>query len=85
MVLHLYREALEKVPFFKGKHPQFITSLVTYLKLEYYSPGECMAGRLTGKKHVFQLECMCGCCGVGVPSQGKWITGAAVCKRPYLL
>ena len=40
VVMHLYREALEKVPLFKGKPPQFITSLVTYLKIEYYSPGE---------------------------------------------
>lgn len=38
MVLHLYQEALEKVPFFRGQHPQFITSVVTFLKLEYYSP-----------------------------------------------
>ncbi len=37
--MHLYREALEKVPLFMGKPPQFITSLVTFLKLEYYSPG----------------------------------------------
>ena len=40
VAMHLYREALEKVPLFKGRPPQFITSLVTYLKLEYYSPGE---------------------------------------------
>ena len=40
VVMYLYREALEKVPLFKGKPPQFITSLVTFLKLEYYSPGE---------------------------------------------
>ncbi|GAX74589.1 hypothetical protein CEUSTIGMA_g2037.t1 [Chlamydomonas eustigma] len=40
VVLHLYREALEKVPIFKGKPPQFITSLVTYLRIEYYAPGE---------------------------------------------
>ena len=42
VVMHLYREALEKVPLFNGKPPQFITSLVTYLKLEYYSPGESL-------------------------------------------
>ncbi|GAX74590.1 hypothetical protein CEUSTIGMA_g2038.t1 [Chlamydomonas eustigma] len=40
VVMHLYREALERVPLFQGKPPQFITSLVTYLKLEYYSPGD---------------------------------------------
>ncbi|KAG1678597.1 hypothetical protein FOA52_012604 [Chlamydomonas sp. UWO 241] len=40
VVLHLYRQALEKVPFFRGKPPQFITSLVTRLKLEYFSPGD---------------------------------------------
>jgi hypothetical protein len=38
VVLHLYQEALEKVPFFRGQHPQFITSVVTFLKLEYYAP-----------------------------------------------
>jgi hypothetical protein len=37
-VMHLYREAVEKVPFFKKKHPQFIASIVTCLKLEYYAP-----------------------------------------------
>ncbi|WIA23100.1 hypothetical protein OEZ86_010005 [Tetradesmus obliquus] len=40
VVLHLYAEALEKVPFFRGQHPQFITSVVTFLKLEYYAPGD---------------------------------------------
>ena len=40
VVMYLYREALDRVPLFKGKPPQFITSLVTFLKLEYYSPGE---------------------------------------------
>jgi hypothetical protein len=38
VVLHLYQEALENVPFFRGQHPQFITSVVTFLKLEYYTP-----------------------------------------------
>lgn len=38
--MHLYRATLEKVPLFKDKPPQFITSLVTCLKLEYYSPGD---------------------------------------------
>jgi len=40
VVLHLYKEALEKVPFFRGQHPQFITSVVTFLQLEYYAPGD---------------------------------------------
>jgi hypothetical protein len=38
VVLHLYQEAVEKVPFFSGRNPHFITSVVTYLRLEYYSP-----------------------------------------------
>jgi hypothetical protein len=38
VVLHLYQEAVEKVPFFRYKPTQFITSVVTYLKLEYYAP-----------------------------------------------
>ena len=38
VVLHLYQEAVEKVPFFANKPTQFITSVVTYLKLEYYAP-----------------------------------------------
>lgn len=40
VVLHLYQEALEKVPFFRGRPPQFITSIVTVLQLEYYAPGD---------------------------------------------
>ena len=28
--MHLYKEALEKVPLFKGKNPAFITSLVSF-------------------------------------------------------
>eukprot|EP00775_Hariotina_reticulata_P011835 gene11835-11979_t len=40
VVLHLYQEAVEKVPFFSGRNPHFITSVVTYLRLEYYSPGD---------------------------------------------
>ena len=39
VVLHLYKEALEKVPIFKGQNSAFITAVVTHLKLEYYSPG----------------------------------------------
>ena len=45
VVMYLYREALDRVPLFKGKPPQFITSLVTFLKLEYYSPGRCGSWR----------------------------------------
>ncbi|GAX84236.1 hypothetical protein CEUSTIGMA_g11659.t1 [Chlamydomonas eustigma] len=40
LVMHMYKEALEKVPMFKGKQPAFITSLVTHLKMEHYSPGD---------------------------------------------
>ena len=38
LVLYLYREALEKLPFFQKKDPQFIVHIVTSLKLEYYAP-----------------------------------------------
>lgn len=38
VVLFLYRDTLEKVPFFRGKHPHFIAAVVTYLKMEYYGP-----------------------------------------------
>eukprot|EP00798_Chlamydomonas_sp_ICE-L_P021561 gene21561-28554_t len=41
VVLHMHRDAVESVPFFKGKHPKFIAELVTKLKLEFYSPGAC--------------------------------------------
>ena len=45
VVLHLYQEDVERVPFFRDKPVQFITSVVTYLKLEYYAPvstlGSC--------------------------------------------
>jgi hypothetical protein len=34
----LYQEDVERVPFFRDKPVQFITSVVTYLKLEYYAP-----------------------------------------------
>jgi hypothetical protein len=37
--MHLYQEALGRIPMFKGKNPAFVTSLVTHLKLEFYSPG----------------------------------------------
>lgn len=40
VVLHLYQETLERVPFFRGQHPQFITSVVTFMKLEFYAPGD---------------------------------------------
>lgn len=30
----------EQVPFFRGQHPQFITSIVQVLQLEYYAPGD---------------------------------------------
>jgi len=45
VVLHLFSDTLEKVPFFRGKHPSFITSLVTFLKLEFYSPVSCLESR----------------------------------------
>lgn len=28
------------MPFFRDTHPQFITSVVTVLQLEYYAPGD---------------------------------------------
>lgn len=37
---YLYREALEKVPLFRNKHPQFIACIVPLLKLEYYPPSK---------------------------------------------
>jgi hypothetical protein len=44
VVMYLYKDAVEKVPFFRGKHPQFIAAVVTQLKLEYYSPVSIMRG-----------------------------------------
>jgi hypothetical protein len=38
VVLHLYSEALARVPFFRNKDPNFITSVVMCFKLEYYAP-----------------------------------------------
>ena len=38
IVMHLYRRAVEKVPLFRNKQPQFITAIVTCLHLEYYAP-----------------------------------------------
>ena len=40
VIMHLYKEVLEKVPLFKDKPPHFITTLVTCLKLEYYAKGD---------------------------------------------
>jgi hypothetical protein len=39
VVLHIYKSALECVPFFKGKPAAFLESVVTLLKLEYYRCG----------------------------------------------
>ena len=39
VVLNLYKEALSKVPIFKGQNASFAGAFVTHLKLEYYSPG----------------------------------------------
>jgi hypothetical protein len=38
VVLHLYREAVERVPVFRQKGSQFIAEVVTCLKCEYYTP-----------------------------------------------
>jgi len=40
LVLHIYRNMVEKVPLFQNKHPSFITSVVLCLKLEVYAPGD---------------------------------------------
>lgn len=37
LVLFLYRDVLRRVPFFKGKDTQFITSVITHLHLDYFS------------------------------------------------
>jgi hypothetical protein len=38
LVLFMYRDALERVPFFQGKDPLFIADVVSHLKLQYFSP-----------------------------------------------
>jgi hypothetical protein len=38
VILYLYRDTVEKVPFFHGKEPQFLADLVTCLRLEYFAP-----------------------------------------------
>mmetsp|Transcript_38000 Transcript_38000/g.107336 ORF Transcript_38000/g.107336 Transcript_38000/m.107336 type:complete len:631 (-) Transcript_38000:186-2078(-) len=40
LLLFLYRNTLEKVPFFQGQDPKLITSLVAKLKMEYYAEGD---------------------------------------------
>uniref|UniRef100_A0A061QTN1 Potassium sodium hyperpolarization-activated cyclic nucleotide-gated channel protein n=1 Tax=Tetraselmis sp. GSL018 TaxID=582737 RepID=A0A061QTN1_9CHLO len=40
LLLFLYRNTLEKVPFFQGQDPQFVTSLVSKLQIEYYAEGD---------------------------------------------
>lgn len=43
MVLYMYHDAVSRVPFFHGKHPHFIASLVTKLKPEMYSPHDVVS------------------------------------------
>lgn len=38
LVLHIYQEALEKVPFFRDRHPSFTTHVVSCLRLQYFAP-----------------------------------------------
>jgi hypothetical protein len=40
VVLHIFKDTLERVPFFCNKHPQFISQIVSYLNLELYSAGD---------------------------------------------
>ncbi len=39
VVMFLYKDAMEKLPFLQNKPKAFLTQLVAQLKLEYYSPG----------------------------------------------
>lgn len=39
LVLYLHRDALERVPFFHGKDPLFISDVVACLKLQHFAPG----------------------------------------------
>jgi len=40
LMLFLYRNTLERVPFFQGQDPHFITAVVNRLQLEYFAEGD---------------------------------------------
>ncbi|KAG1662193.1 hypothetical protein FOA52_015819 [Chlamydomonas sp. UWO 241] len=40
VIMHLYSDVLERVAIFQGRPPEFISAIVTHLKLEYFSPGD---------------------------------------------
>lgn len=40
MLLTVHAKVLDKIPFFKNKHPQFLECLIPKLKLEYYAAAE---------------------------------------------
>eukprot|EP00892_Ulva_mutabilis_P003879 jgi/Ulvmu1/1863/UM012_0019.1 len=42
VLLTMNSAALDKLPFLRSKHPQFLEYALTQLKLEYYGPGECV-------------------------------------------
>lgn len=74
LVLHLYSEALEKVPFFKGQHPHFITSVVTFLQLEYYAPGDFVVrqGNISDCLY-FLAQGSLEVCGWWEGMHGRWL------------
>jgi len=43
MVLYLYQDAINRVPFFNGKNPHFIAAMVQYLQPETYSPSDVIS------------------------------------------
>ena len=69
LVLFMYREALERVPFFCGKDPLFIADVVSRLKLQYFSPVS--EGRV-GDHWVLLLP------PVAALGRGKWLLDLGV-------
>ncbi|KAK3269445.1 hypothetical protein CYMTET_22114 [Cymbomonas tetramitiformis] len=53
LVLFIYRDMVESVPFFHNKHPQFITSVVLNLKLEIFAPGDGIASAGENGNHMY--------------------------------
>jgi hypothetical protein len=68
LVLFLYRDALHRIPFFRNKDTQFIASVVTHLRLDYFSAVGAALG--AGRNQH--------------PLAGRWPLGSAPAAGPWM-
>ena len=54
LMLFLHRDALERVPFFQGHDPLFITDVVAVLQLQHFAPGGQGKGESGWQQHCWQ-------------------------------